>query len=122
MLNIIFEIIAFIIGFAFGLAVFSNSIFSLLYSIPKLLKLRSEGKLSEKLSAFTIFRKCSTPAVIWLVILFFVELLVKTYLNPYNGYFLFGIGISLVYVIRILILNRKSLTEDFVRVWGEYLR
>jgi len=122
MLNIIFGIIAIFIGFFFGLAVFCNSIFSLFYSVPKLLKLRSEGKLSEKLSVLTIFRKCTTPAVIWLIILIFVESLVKAYLNPYNGYFLFGIGISLVYVIRSLICNRESLTEDFVKVWGEYLR
>jgi len=122
MLNIIFGIIAIFIGFFFGLAVFCNSIFSLFYSVPKLLKLRSEGKLSENLSVFTIFRKCTTPAVIWLSILTVVELLVKAYLNLYNEYFLIGIGISLVYVIKSLIFNRESLTEDFVKVWGEHLR
>lgn len=121
MLNIIFGIIAIFIGFFFGLAVFCNSIFSLFYSVPKLLKLRSEGNLSEKLSVFTIFRKCATPAVIWLFVLIIVELLVKAYLNLYNGYFLFGVGISLVYVIKSLLFNRESLTEDFVKVWGDYI-
>ena len=114
MLHMLIGFLAFAIG-AFAL---SNIFFPILFTFPRIQKLKKTGNFEEKAPVYKLF----IAPIIWISLLAIVLIAVN---NNYEKYFvtaIVGLGIAIIGVIHQAITKKSDMIEDFNRVWGKYIK
>lgn len=112
------KIIIPIVGLLIGLFGFSQIIYPLFYSLPKIIKLKKGGKFVKPIPIHMIL----LAPIIWSLLIAGSILIVMNYFNNYYISYLIALGIMLIVVVIQIPKKNKDLENDFLNTWDNYLK
>jgi hypothetical protein len=112
------SIIIFILGLGFGLFGFSQIIYPLFFTLPKIKRLQRENKLKQPIPIYKVL----LAPIIWVVLIGGSILVVQNYFSAYRNTYLIALGIMLIVVIAQIPKKNKDLEADFMDTWKKYLK
>ena len=111
-------VVAFVIGYGFGLFAFSNIVLSLFWSLPESRRLRREGKLTKPIP---VTRFLIAPLV-WSPLVVGSLLLVNIMFSAASLGYVAGLMASLGQTVRLVFSPNADMEADFADTFRAYLR
>lgn len=109
---------AIIIFWICGLFIFTQTIYPLLYALPKANALKKQDKLKQQIP----FYRFILPPIIGIAFFILITWLTMSYFNSYKRTYYIGLGIGLVQTLLSSHQKEKYLEEDFKNAFKDYLK